>query len=181
MSRREVVIVSACRIPHGRYLGSLLSLRAPDLGGVVVGKAVRRAGMDPASVEDCIMGNVISAGQGQNPARQAALRGGLPATVNAFTINMVCGSGLQAVMLAAQAVPSGDTDVAVAGRDGVDVRCSPPPAEPPGRGPDGRLPDDRAMIQGWPLVRVPRRRTWASRRLHGRKAGLSRSELDEFA
>jgi len=112
---REAVIASAVRTPTGKFLGALKTLTAPDLGALVVAEAVRRAGIDPAVVDECIMGNVVSAGLGQNPARQAALRGGLPDHVAALTVNKVCGSGLKAVMLADQAIRSGDIDVAVAG------------------------------------------------------------------
>ena len=112
---REAVIVSAVRTPTGKFLGGLKDLPATDLGALVVAEAVRRAGIDPASVEECIMGNVVSAGLGQAPARQAALRGGLSSDVAALTINKVCGSGLKAVMLAAQSIAVGDTDVVVAG------------------------------------------------------------------
>src|SRR5688572_9247286 len=112
---RQSVIVSAVRTPTGKLLGVLKSLTAPELGSLVVAEAVRRAGIDPEIVDECIMGNVVSAGSGQNPARQAALRGGLPDHVAALTINKVCGSGLKAVMLAHQAIATGDIDVAVAG------------------------------------------------------------------
>ncbi len=112
---RDVVIVSAVRTPTGKFLGALKDFSAPDLGALVVAEAVRRAGIEPGVVDQCFMGNVVSAGLGQNPARQAALRGGLPDTVDAVTINMVCGSGLRAVMLAAQGIACGDLDVAVAG------------------------------------------------------------------
>ena len=112
---RDVVIASAVRTPTGKFLGALKELTAPQLGALVVAEAVRRAGIDPAIVDECIMGNVVSAGLGQNPARQAALRGGLPDHVAALTINKVCGSGLKAVMLAAQGIAVGDIDVAVAG------------------------------------------------------------------
>src|SRR5215216_6234957 len=111
----ESVIVSAVRTPTGKFLGALKSLTAPQLGALVVADAIRRAGIDPAIVDECIMGNVVSAGLGQNPARQAALRGGLADHVAALTINKVCGSGLKAVMLAHQAIATGDIDVAVAG------------------------------------------------------------------
>jgi acetyl-CoA C-acetyltransferase len=109
------VIASAVRLPTGKFLGNLKSFSAPELGAMVVREAVRRAGIDPALVQDCIMGNVVSAGLGQAPARQAALRGGLHESVSALTINKVCGSGLQAVMLADQGIRGGDIDVAVAG------------------------------------------------------------------
>ena len=112
---RNPVIVSAVRTPTGKFLGALKEFTAPQLGSLVVAEAVRRAGVDPAIVDECIMGNVVSAGLGQNPARQAALRGGLPDHVAALTINKVCGSGLKAVMLAAQGIATGDVDIVVAG------------------------------------------------------------------
>jgi acetyl-CoA C-acetyltransferase len=112
---RSAVIVSAVRTPTGKFLGALKSFTAAELGALVVAEAVRRAGIDPATVDECIMGNVVSAGAGQNPARQAALRGGLADHVAALTINKVCGSGLKAVMLAAQGIAAGDIDIAVAG------------------------------------------------------------------
>jgi acetyl-CoA C-acetyltransferase len=111
----EAVIVSAVRTPTGRFLGTLKEFTAPQLGALVVREAVCRARIDPGIVEECIMGNVVSAGTGQAPARQAALRGGLSDHVAALTINKVCGSGLKAVMLAAQGIATGDIDVAVAG------------------------------------------------------------------
>src|SRR5687767_485766 len=111
----NAVIVSAVRTPTGKFLGSLKEFTAPQLGAIAVREAVRRAGIEPATVDECIMGNVVSAGLGQNPARQAALNGGLPDRVAAMTINKVCGSGLKAVMLAAQGIATGDIDVAVAG------------------------------------------------------------------
>ena len=109
------MIVSAVRTPTGKFLGTLKEFTAPQLGALVVREAVRRAGIDPAMVEECIMGNVVSAGTGQAPARQAALRGGLAEHVAALTINKVCGSGLKAVMLAAQGIATGDIEIAVAG------------------------------------------------------------------
>jgi acetyl-CoA C-acetyltransferase len=112
---REAVIISAARTATGKFLGSLKDFTAPQLGAIVVREAVRRAGIDPAAVDECIMGNVVAAGEGQNPARQAALHGGLQHHVAAMTINKVCGSGLKAVMLAAQGIATGDIDVAVAG------------------------------------------------------------------
>jgi acetyl-CoA C-acetyltransferase len=115
MSNRESVIVSAVRTPTGKFLGVLKDFTAPQLGALVVREAVRRAGVDPNSVDECIMGQVIQAGTGQNPARQAALHGGLGDHVAALTINKVCGSGLKAVMLAAQGIATGDIDIAVAG------------------------------------------------------------------
>jgi acetyl-CoA C-acetyltransferase len=112
---KESVIVSAVRLPTGKFLGSLQSLPATDLGARVIREAVTRAGVDPEEVDECIMGNVVTAGVGQAPARQAALHGGLSDHVAALTINKVCGSGLKAVMLAAQGIATSDIDVAVAG------------------------------------------------------------------
>src|SRR5882672_12399983 len=112
---RESVIVSAVRTPTGKFLGALKGFPAPQLGALAVAESIRRAGVDPATVDECIMGNVVSAGLGQSPARQAALRGGLPDHVAALTINKVCGSALKAVMLADQGIRVGDIDVAVAG------------------------------------------------------------------
>ena len=112
---RHAFIVSAVRIPTGKFLGTLKDFAAPELGAMVVREAVARAGIDPAIVDECIMGNVVSGGVGQAPARQAALKGGLKDHVAALTINKVCGSGLKAVMLAQQGIQTGDIDVAVAG------------------------------------------------------------------
>jgi acetyl-CoA C-acetyltransferase len=112
---REAVILSAVRTPTGKFLGSLRSFSAPQLGALVVKETVARAGVPPAKVDEVILGNVLSAGLGQAPARQAALHGGLPPEVAALTINKVCGSGLKAVMLAAQAIATGDADIVVAG------------------------------------------------------------------
>ena len=109
------VILSAVRRPIGRYLGGLAPLPAPRLGALVVRETVRRAGVDPAAVEEVILGNVIQGGVGQAPARQAAIHAGLPGTIPALTINKVCGSGLKAVMLAAQAIRAGDEQCVVAG------------------------------------------------------------------
>ncbi len=112
---REAVILSAVRLATGRFLGSLKGLRAPQLGALVVREAVTRAGLDPATVDEVILGNVVSAGLGQAPARQAAIFAGLPPQVAALTINKVCGSGLKAVMLAAQGIAAEESDVVVAG------------------------------------------------------------------
>jgi acetyl-CoA C-acetyltransferase len=111
----NAVILSAVRTPTGKFLGVLKEFTAPQLGALVVREAVARAGIDPTEVDECIMGNVIQAGNGQNPARQAALNGGLAEHVAALTINKVCGSGLKAVMLAAQGIAAGDIEIAVAG------------------------------------------------------------------
>jgi acetyl-CoA C-acetyltransferase len=112
---REAVILSAVRVPTGKFLGTLKGWSAPQLGALVVREAVARAGIEPAAIDEVILGHVVSAGAGQAPARQAALGAGLPTTVAALTINKVCGSGLKAVMLAAQAIAAGEADVLVAG------------------------------------------------------------------
>src|SRR5512137_2241197 len=112
---KEVVIVSATRAPIGKFAGGLKDLSATKIGAVAVREAVKRAKVDPKEVEECIMGNVISAGLGQNPARQAALHGGLPDEVAALTINKVCGSSLKAVMLASDAILAGKERLVVAG------------------------------------------------------------------
>jgi acetyl-CoA C-acetyltransferase len=109
------VILSAVRTPIGKYLGGLSGFTAPQLGAMVIREAVSRAGIDPAAVEDVIMGQVVQGGSGQAPARQAMIHAGLPASIPAMTINMVCGSGLRAVMLASQAIRAGDAEVVVAG------------------------------------------------------------------
>ena len=111
----EAVIISAVRTPVAKFLGALKGFSATELGAIAVREAVKRAGIKSGEVDEVIMGCVIQAGLGQNPARQAALRGGLPTTVSAVTVNKVCGSGLKAVMMAAQGVRLGDTDVVVAG------------------------------------------------------------------
>ncbi|HKH99305.1 MAG TPA: acetyl-CoA C-acetyltransferase [Candidatus Sulfotelmatobacter sp.] len=111
----DVVIISAGRTPVGKFQGSLSDFTAPQLGAIVVREAVKRAGIEPALVDECIMGNVVAAGLGQNPARQAAIFGGLSPATGAMTINKVCGSGLKSVALAAQAVQTGNSSVVVAG------------------------------------------------------------------
>ena len=111
----DVVIVGAARTPIGKFNGAYAGLTATDLGAAAVRAAVARAGIDPASVDECIMGNVVAAGLGQAPARQAALKGGLPASVGALAINKVCGSGLKAVMLGAALIRTGEAEVIVAG------------------------------------------------------------------
>jgi acetyl-CoA C-acetyltransferase len=116
MTRNIPLILSAVRTPSGSFQGSLSSFTATELGALVVKEAVRRAGIpNPADIQEVIMGNVVSAGLGQNPARQAAIGAGLPVSVGAFTINKVCGSGLKAVMLAAQAIRAGDAELFVSG------------------------------------------------------------------
>ena len=128
----EVVIVAAARTPVGKFQGGLSSLSATQLGAVAVREAVKRAKLDPAQVDECIMGNVVSAGLGQNPARQAALNGGLPPEVSALTINKVCGSGLKAIALAQQAIQTGNSRIVVAG--GMESMTNAPYLLPQGRG-----------------------------------------------
>ncbi len=127
----EAVIIGAARTPVGKFLGTLKGFSAPELGAIVVRESVKRAGVDPEHVDEVIMGCVIQAGLGQNPARQAALKGGLPSTVSAVTVNKVCGSGLKAVMMAAQGVQLGDTDIVVAG--GMESMSNAPYLIPKGR------------------------------------------------
>ena len=181
MSQPEAVIVAACRTPIGGYLGALLPLSAADLGGLAVAEAVRRAGVEPAAVQECIMGNVVPAGQGQNPGRQAALKAGLPDTVNAFTINKVCGSGLKAVMLATQAIKAGDAELIVAG--GMESMSNAPHLQYNLRG--GVRMGDFTTVDA--LIRDG---LWcAFNDVHmgvlaeytAEKAGLTREELDAFA
>lgn len=128
----EVVIVSACRTPVAKFQGSLASFTAPKLGALAIAEAMKRANLDPANVDEVIMGNVLQAGLGQNPARQAAIGAGIPTSVGSFTINKVCGSGLKAVMLAAQAIRAGDAEVIVAG--GMESMTNAPYLLPDARG-----------------------------------------------
>ena len=115
MSGREVVIVGAARTPVGSFLGSLASVTAPRLGAIAIRAALERAGVEPSAVDEVVMGNVLQAGVGQAPARQAAIFAGLPETTPCWTLNKVCGSGLKAVISGAQAIALGDADVVVAG------------------------------------------------------------------
>src|SRR5256714_276872 len=161
------VILSACRTPIGKYLGGLAPLPAPRLGALVIREAVRRAGIDPAVVDEVIMGNVLQGGVGQAPARQAAIHAGLPGTIPALTVNKVCGSGLKAVMLAAQAIKAGDEECVVAGgvesvshapphvyglRGGLQGRDTPPPGGGVHQGLWGALPQNHP---GHPPPRPP--------------------------
>ncbi|HET7904098.1 MAG TPA: acetyl-CoA C-acetyltransferase [Candidatus Eisenbacteria bacterium] len=115
VSDRDAYIVSACRTAIGEFQGSLAGMSAPQLGALVIREAVSRAGIDAGQVEEVLMGNVVQAGVGQAPARQAMIHAGIPDSVAAMTVNKVCGSGLKAVMLAAQAIRAGDADIIVAG------------------------------------------------------------------
>jgi len=127
----DIVIVAAVRTPVGKFQGAFSDLSATQLGAIAVREAVKRANLDPAQIDECIMGNVVSAGLGQNPARQAALNGGLPPGVSALTINKVCGSGLKAVALAAQAIQTGNAGIVVAG--GMESMTNAPYLLPQGR------------------------------------------------
>lgn len=129
---KEVVIASACRTPIGKFQGALSPFKATELGSLAVAEALRRAGIEPDAVDEVILGNVLSAGLGQNPARQAAIGAGVPNTVGAFTVNKVCGSGLKSVMLAAQAIRAGDAEVVVAG--GLESMTNAPYLVPSARG-----------------------------------------------
>ena len=115
MAEPTAVVVAAVRTATGKFLGGLSSFTAPQLGAIVIKEAVRRAGIEPNTIDEVIMGNVVSAGVGQAPARQAAIHADLPVDIPAFTVNKVCGSGLKAVMLAAQAIRAGDAEAFVAG------------------------------------------------------------------
>src|SRR5260370_38528549 len=127
----DVVIIAGCRTPIGKFQGSLSDIAAPQLGAIAVREAVKRANLQPQQVDECIMGNVVSAGLGQNPARQAALFGGLAPEVGAMTINKGCGSGLKAVALAVQAIETGNSSMVVPG--GVESMSKGPNRLPPTR------------------------------------------------
>lgn len=144
---RNAVIVSAARTPIGSFMGSLANISAPELGAIVIKEVLNRANVQPGQVDEVIMGNVLQAGLGQNPARQAAVKAGIPVEVPAMTVNKVCGSGLKCVNLAAQAIALGDADVIVAG--GMENMSQAPYLDPKGRAGhrmgDGKLVD--AMIK----------------------------------
>ena len=178
---REVVIVSAARTPIGRFQGGLSAVPAPELGATAVRAAVQRAGIDPASVDEVLMGHVLQAGTGQAPARQAAIRGGLPATVSATTINKVCGSSLKAVMLAAQAIKAGDGEIFVAG--GMESMDLAPHLLPNARA-GYRLGNVEAldtMIKDGLWCPFEDQHMGNSAEWIARKYELTRRELDEFA
>ena len=180
-SARQPVIVSAARTPIGKFLGALSALSAPELGGIAIKAALQRAGVPIEDVEQVIMGNVVQGGIGQAPARQASLKAGLPPTVSALTINKVCGSGLNAVMLAAQAIRAGDARVIVAG--GQESMSNAPFYVYGMR--NGVKLGDQQMVDG-----VVRDGLWcASCEVHmgghaeytAKKAGINRQQQDEFA
>jgi acetyl-CoA C-acetyltransferase len=178
---KESVIVSAVRTPTGKFLGALKDLTATELGALVVRESVTRAGIEPASVDECIMGNVIQAGNGQNPARQAALNGGLADHVAAMTINKVCGSGLKAVMLAQQGIATGDIEIAVAG--GMESMSTSPYLLPRVREGlrmgDGKIVD--SMINDGLWCAFENCHMGISGEVVAEKYGVKRCEQDEYA
>lgn len=181
MALNEPVIISAARTPVGKFLGSMKGFSATDLGAIVIRESVRRAGVKPEDVDEVIMGCVIQAGLGQNPARQAALRGGLPSTVSAVTVNKVCGSGLKAVMMAAQGVRLGDTEVVVAG--GMESMSNAPYLIPNAREGyrlgNGELVD--AMIHDGLWCAFENFHMGCTGEVVAEKYSVSRAEQDEYA
>ena len=180
-SDRTPVIVSAARTPVGRFLGGLAPLRAPELGAVAIRAAIARAGIDVASIEDVILGNVLQGGVGQAPARQAAIAAGIPGTVPALTVNMVCGSGLKAVMLAAQSIRAGDVRAVVAG--GMESMSNAPFYAYGLR--NGVKFGDQTLVDG--LIKDGLWCSFCDVHMGGhaeytaKKAGITRKEQDEFA
>lgn len=178
---RQPVIVSAARTPIGKFLGALSPLQAPELGAVAIRAAVQRARITPEAVEEVIMGNVVQGGVGQAPARQAAIKAGIPPTVSAMTVNKVCGSGLKAVMLAAQAIKAGDRQVVVAG--GQESMSNAPYYVYGMRG--GVKLGDQQLVDG--MVRDGLWCAFCDVHMGGhaeytaKKAGISREAQDEFA
>ena len=177
----EAVIISAARTPVGKFLGSLKGFSATQLGAIVVRESVKRAGVKPEDIDEVIMGCVIQAGLGQNPARQAALNGGLPPTVSAVTVNKVCGSGLKAVMMAAQSVQLGDADIVVAG--GMESMSNAPYLIPKAREGyrlgNGELVD--AMINDGLWCAFENYHMGCTGEVVAEEYKVSRSEQDEFA
>ena len=177
----QPVILSAVRTPIGRFLGSLEPLRATELGAIVVREAVARAGLEPAQVDEVIMGNVISAGLGQNPARQAALRAGLSEKVAAMTINKVCGSGLKAVGLVANGIKVGDIEIAVGG--GMESMSNAPYLLPKAREGyrlgDGKLVDSVVQDGLWDAFEDYHMGNTAE--IVAEKYHVTRQEQDEYA
>ncbi|HEX4562694.1 MAG TPA: acetyl-CoA C-acetyltransferase [Gemmatimonadales bacterium] len=175
------VILSACRTPVGKYLGGLASLTAPKLGALVVREAVKRAKVDGGAVEEVILGNVLQGGVGQAPARQAAIHAGLPGIIPALTINKVCGSGLKAVMLAAQAIKAGDEQCVVAG--GMESMSNAPHYVYGMRG--GIKAGDQTIVDG--MIRDGLWDSFSNQHMGNlaeytaKKAGISRADQDAFA
>lgn len=178
---KEAVIVSAVRTPVGKFQGSLAGLSSPRLGALVVREAIRRAGIEPGQVDECIMGCVLSAGLGQAPARQAAIHGGIPATASALTVNQVCGSGLRAVALAAQAIQTGNAEIVVAG--GMESMTNAPYLLPQARGGyrmgNGALVDSMVNDGLWEAYRDFHMGIGAE--MIAAKYGIPREEQDAFA
>ena len=177
----EAVIISAARTPVGKFLGALKGFSATELGAIVVREAVKRAGVKPEDVDEVIMGCVIQAGLGQNPARQAALNAGIPSTVSAVTVNKVCGSGLKAVMMAAQGVQLGDSEMVVAG--GMESMSNAPYLVPKAREGyrfgNGQLVD--AMIHDGLWCAFENYHMGCTGEVVADEYKISRSEQDEFA
>jgi acetyl-CoA C-acetyltransferase len=180
-SLEDVVIVSAVRTPVGRFQGSLSDFTAPQLGAIAVREAVKRAGIDPGTVDECIMGNVVQAGEGQNPARQAALGGGLSSSVSATTINKVCGSGLKAVALGQQAIQTGNSDIVVAG--GMESMTNAPYLLPQARKGyrlgDGKIVDSMVHDGLWDAYNDYHMGNTGEN--VAQKYGITREEQDEYA
>jgi acetyl-CoA C-acetyltransferase len=178
---RQPVIVAAARTPIGRFLGGLAPLTAPELGAIALKAALERSGIPPGDVQEVVMGNVIQGGVGQAPARQAAVKAGLPTSVSALTINKVCGSGLKAVMLAAQAIRAGDQRVLLAG--GQESMSNAPHYVYGMR--NGVKLGDQTMVDG--MVKDGLWCSFCDVHMGGhaeytaRKAGVSRAEQDAFA
>jgi len=181
MTRRRVVIVSAVRTAIGRFQGALSGLPAPVLGAVAIREAVKRSGIDPVRVDEVLMGNVVQAGIGQAPARQAAIKAGLPASVGATTINKICGSGMKAAMLGAQAIKAEEAEVIVAG--GMENMTLGPYLLPQARQGyrlgNGTLVD--AMIHDGLWCPFENQHMGNSAEWVAREYGLTRQELDQFA
>jgi acetyl-CoA C-acetyltransferase len=179
--KRRVVIASAVRTAIGRFQGMLSNVPAPELGAVVIREAVKRAGIDPERIDEVLMGNVIQAGEGQAPARQAAIKAGLPPTVGATTVNKICGSGMKTVMMAAQAIVAGDGDIFVAG--GMENMTLGPYLLPKARQGyrlgNGVLVDATVHDGLWCSFQNQHMGTAAE--WIAREYGLTRQELDEYA
>ena len=177
----DVVIISGCRTPIGKFQGSLSDLKAPELGAIVVREAVKRAGIDAKLVDECIMGDVVTAGLGQNPARQAAIFGGLSPEVGAMTINKVCGSGLKSVALAAQAIETGNSSIVVAG--GMESMTNAPYLLPNARKGyrlgNGQLVDSMVNDGLWDIYNDYHMGITGEN--VAEKYGITREEQDEFA
>jgi acetyl-CoA C-acetyltransferase len=181
MAKRSVVIISAVRTAIGRFQGALSSMPAAQLGAVAIREAVKRAGIDPVRIDEVLMGNVVQAGQGQAPARQAAIKAGLPPAVSATTINKICGSGLKAVMFGAQAIVAGDADIIVAGgMESMDLGPYLLPQARQGyRLGNGVLVDATVYDGLW--CPFENHHMGNSAEWVAREYGLTRQELDEFA